>query len=354
MTRIDRGATSARRGAPGPACGTGEPAMATVLPRGFPLAAMPLARTSDPAQAERVAAGKVGVEPRRFRLREPGGMDCVFTGTTLGRSRFLGVRLGARLQSRSAALVSIQLLAPARGVFQFADRDGRQREVRAGELLVHSPGERVQVDWPADGIARTVHIDTQDVNARLLALYGLHAPPAPRFARHLCGESRGASLLRVLQHLFVELEDPASGIHGSSGEVWLELLIRSLIDTAPGNLAPLVAATGGQLRSRQLRRCVDYIHAHAQEPIRMQDLVAVSGAALRTLQEGFRRELGLGPSQYVREVKLAQVREALLAADPRATRVADIAADWGFDHGGKFATAYRRRYGELPSETLRR
>ena len=32
----------------------------------------------------------------------------------------------------------------------------------------------------------------------------------------------------------------------------------------------------------------------------------------------------------------------------------DVAARCGFPHFGRFAVAYRRRYGETPSQTLRR
>jgi len=50
--------------------------------------------------------------------------------------------------------------------------------------------------------------------------------------------------------------------------------------------------------------------------------------------------------------RLHHVRRDLLAARPGA-RVGDIAAAWGFSHLGRFAAAYRRRFGEPPSATLR-
>ncbi|WP_363094775.1 helix-turn-helix domain-containing protein, partial [Pseudonocardia sp. 73-21] len=40
-------------------------------------------------------------------------------------------------------------------------------------------------------------------------------------------------------------------------------------------------------------------------------------------------------------------------ADPARRSVADIASHWGFTHLGRFAAAYRERYGCVPSETLR-
>jgi AraC family transcriptional regulator, ethanolamine operon transcriptional activator len=42
----------------------------------------------------------------------------------------------------------------------------------------------------------------------------------------------------------------------------------------------------------------------------------------------------------------------LLRADPRSTRVIDVATEWGFWHMGHFAHDYRVMFGEAPSQTL--
>ena len=57
--------------------------------------------------------------------------------------------------------------------------------------------------------------------------------------------------------------------------------------------------------------------------------------------------------QYVRETRLRRVRDALLSAQPDE-QIAAIAARWGFGHAGRFASDYRRRFGEAPLETKRR
>jgi transcriptional regulator GlxA family with amidase domain len=55
----------------------------------------------------------------------------------------------------------------------------------------------------------------------------------------------------------------------------------------------------------------------------------------------------------LREIRLARVRDALRAADPHRDTVAEAAHRCGFGHLGRFAAAYRAKYGEPPSTTLR-
>ena len=71
------------------------------------------------------------------------------------------------------------------------------------------------------------------------------------------------------------------------------------------------------------------------------------------LQEAFRRHVGTPPLTYLRELRLARVHDELSNSDPWQTSVADVAYRWGFTHLGRFAGAYRERYGVPPSRTLR-
>lgn len=56
--------------------------------------------------------------------------------------------------------------------------------------------------------------------------------------------------------------------------------------------------------------------------------------------------------QHLRNVRLAQVREALIRADPDEN-VTAIAMSLGSTHLGRLSVEYRRRFGESPSQTLR-
>ncbi|CAB4786644.1 unannotated protein [freshwater metagenome] len=83
-------------------------------------------------------------------------------------------------------------------------------------------------------------------------------------------------------------------------------------------------------------------------------MARAAGVSIRSLQDGFKRYVGMSPTEYLRDVRLNRVREDLLSERALSTSIADIAFSWGFTHLGRFAKTYHDRFGELPSETLRR
>jgi transcriptional regulator GlxA family with amidase domain len=96
-----------------------------------------------------------------------------------------------------------------------------------------------------------------------------------------------------------------------------------------------------------------FIHAHAAEPIRLGNLADRLGVSLRALQVGFRRRFGCTLSQYLFERRLDLARTRLLVATDEMT-VTTVALECGFVNAGAFADRYRRAFGELPSQTLRK
>lgn len=89
------------------------------------------------------------------------------------------------------------------------------------------------------------------------------------------------------------------------------------------------------------------------EPWSVDRLAATVGLSSRTLHRVLRREIGLSPMSLLKQVRLDQAKADLEAADSRTT-VTGVAYDCGFAHLGRFAVEYGRRFGESPSQTLRR
>ncbi len=96
-----------------------------------------------------------------------------------------------------------------------------------------------------------------------------------------------------------------------------------------------------------------WMEDHPEEPISLDGLCRQVAAGRRSLLQGFREHLGMGPMAYLKIRRLHSVRRALLAADPQALRIHELAAQWGFMNAGHFARDYRSLFGEHPRTSLR-
>jgi len=105
-------------------------------------------------------------------------------------------------------------------------------------------------------------------------------------------------------------------------------------------------------RERLVRRAEEYMQAHLGEPLSVLDLCRELGVSERTLHYAFQEVRGLSPMAYFQARRLNAVRQELKAAPAGTTTVREIAQRWGFWHTGEFASAYRRLFGELPSQTF--
>lgn len=103
-------------------------------------------------------------------------------------------------------------------------------------------------------------------------------------------------------------------------------------------------------RSSVVRAALEYVHAHASEPIGVQHIADAVHISTRGLHAAFVGETGMSPSEQLRAIRLDGVRDELRFSEP-ALPIAAIARRWGFAHLSRFAEAYERAFGELPSAT---
>ena len=97
----------------------------------------------------------------------------------------------------------------------------------------------------------------------------------------------------------------------------------------------------------------EIMRAHLDEPLTIGALAGMVGIGTRALQAAFAAHRGATPRGVLTEMRLDEAQRQLLSASPEET-VTGIALDCGFTHLSRFADAYRRRFGELPSATLSR
>ena len=111
-------------------------------------------------------------------------------------------------------------------------------------------------------------------------------------------------------------------------------------------------STNERALPRDVRAAINYMRRNIGKQLRLDDLLEATGARERSLRKHFSRFLGLAPISFFLRLRLAAARDALLV--PSTDSVSEVAARFGFVHFGRFASDYRRCFGEPPSATRRR
>src|SRR4029453_19246701 len=95
------------------------------------------------------------------------------------------------------------------------------------------------------------------------------------------------------------------------------------------------------------------MQAAGDRDIALPELAAAAGLSGRALPRQFRTFLGKTPGEALHDIRFEHARRQLLQGTP-GMKIMDVALRCGFPHFGRFSIAYRRQYGETPSQTLKR
>jgi AraC-like DNA-binding protein len=123
------------------------------------------------------------------------------------------------------------------------------------------------------------------------------------------------------------------------------LILRCCSSSADDGLIPAA--------KRRVAMAEEIMRARSDEHLSMARVAREVGIGLRSLELAFVATRAMGPRDALVRIRLERARERLQAAGPEQS-VTSIALDCGFAHLGRFPAAYRRAFGESPSETLAR
>ena len=130
-----------------------------------------------------------------------------------------------------------------------------------------------------------------------------------------------------------------------------DVVLRTVVTMLRPDLA--AAAPTEQTRGFNLDGLLESIMAHLAGRVTLADMERWSGRSARSIQLAFQKRFGLGPMEWLRERRLDLVRTRLLAARDGET-IREIAAQCGIRRLATLIPEYTRRFGEKPSESLRR
>lgn len=154
----------------------------------------------------------------------------------------------------------------------------------------------------------------------------------------------------ALMRYFCEQAAQPSQLGWLKARVAEEALLRHLLCAQSISLQEHYFGDDSASVPRRLQRARDFIEANLQESISLDDIAGHSGTSLRNLSRMCQLQYGVSPMQLLRNLRLDRIRQDLLNASVD-TSVSEVALRWGYAHLGRFAAAYRQRFGEAPNET---
>jgi AraC-like DNA-binding protein len=233
---------------------------------------------------------------------------------------------------------------------------GSDVTARPDRAAVFRPGRRVHTRHIVPGsVQLDIKIDPPALESELEALLGHHVNGPIDLAPDLdLSTGPGRTWSRLVRLLHEESEHRKGLLYEPLvAEQLRHSVLSGLLLSSPHRFREELQRPAPHGPPRAIRRVVDAMHDGPERQFSAADLAAIAGMSVRSLQEGFRRHVGVSPMTYLQQVRLERVHLALQREHSQRVTVAAVAHRWGFSHLGRFACAYRNRYGVSPSDTLR-
>ena len=272
-----------------------------------------------------LSAGQAGMQMRVIDLEGVSLIWATVEGCTRWRDQFNGdgMHLGFVLESAGPVRV-------------------RGHELSGHEAQVWMPGQ--EMDYIMHGPVHTLEIG---VSRQLMNELGwdLSGEPLRRVGRN--GLDR---LARLCRRASITGDEPALERRDQVLNE-MESLLRPWMDCTDFRKGRYPGTSDHKLLKNSERF---FESLEAEERFNVDHMANQIGVPRRTLFHSFRKLLGIGPRRYLELIRLQQLRQRLLSANPEETTVTREATRAGFFHPGRLPRIYRKQYGENPVDTLNR
>ncbi|MBS0366502.1 MAG: AraC family transcriptional regulator [Proteobacteria bacterium] len=303
-----------------------------------------------------VEAVSRNIHPHRLKLGDPrrSGMACITSTLDLGECALGYVQYGFDVMI-DPGVISDFLLVKSTLSGQGQVTCGSLTATTApSSIVMTSMSERTGIVMSAHCRHLTARVARRAIEERLERRLGRRlAAPLQFDLQSPATSDFGRAWHQLLSHI-CDLSAHAPGVLASADvrQQYSSTMIELLVHTARHNYSDALERSAQPAIPRHVRRAREYMHEHLPDLRSIAEVAAWIGVTPRTLQNGFRQAFNLTPAQYLRELRIMALHQALRGAAPGRT-VGDLMQSVGIVNFSRYAQYYRSRLGVSPSATLR-
>lgn len=247
---------------------------------------------------------------------------------------------------------SYSISLPVHGT-QYLEAGKQSLESTTQMGLILSPGHAINLTMNEDCRKYLVRLSRSAVEDKLSKLLNRRITKPIIFQPGMRLQDGVNDWWKLIAQLHITLKQSNSLF--DFADVWRafqESLITGLLHAQPHNYSPELEHLIYN-RPAYLLDLERFMRDSMGSDLSLEDLERAVGISRERLYRDFRQTYQCTPMSYFRNLRFQAVRERLLEA-PLTANVSSIALDCGFTQLGRFAREYQERFGELPSDTLRK
>jgi AraC-like DNA-binding protein len=229
---------------------------------------------------------------------------------------------------------------------------GRHRiGIHATTPFVASQGESFKLTYEKDFEQLVLRVDPAALANKLEALSGNHLSNRIMFSPSKIRPKYCESLRQIILSGITRIDSSNSTFNPIAIAEFEQNILVAFLRSTHHNYTKWLDRKSPGAAPWQVRAAEDYMEANWDQPVTIEALSAVTGASTRAIFHSFKCSRGYTPMEFVKDVRLKRAN-AMLATG--TTSVSDAALACGFGNFGHFSNYYKTKFGELPSQTLKR
>lgn len=282
-------------------------------------------------------------------------IDAVICQATLQHMSISYVRYGVGMKIGIDYLDSFLIEIPLTGSSETVIGSKIFR-TKPGLATIVNPDRAFQTKLSGDCSKILVKIDKRALEQHLSVILGRRIDKYLEFKVNMdFNEPNGSQWWRTLNFVIDELDNSQSLLNKLPATLlqYEQILLWNLLHTQPNNYTDMIMNNNDVAIPYQISIVEEYIENHYSKIITLYDLVKVSKVSTRTLHETFKRYRNISPMKLLK-LKRLQCANELLNDPGSSLTVTDIAMVCGFNKLSNFTQDYKQRFGETPSDSLKR